>query len=485
MLQQTKTATFSLVDSARRYVSAFTTPTLRLGVTGLAQAGKTVFITALVRNLTAGGRLPFFKAFAEGRIIRSYLEPQPDDNIPRFEYEAHLEALLSKPPCWPESTRHVSQLRITIEYLPSRAVWRSLGPRKLHLDIVDYPGEWLADLQMLEMSYAEWSHRQMLLARSHFRATDAANWLSHVGTLTPADKQDEDAARAAGTVFTTYLESARRAGHSLGTLGPGRFLMPGDLAGSPLLTFAPLDLRPDAEITSGTLAAMMARRYESYRTHVVKPFFRSHFARLDRQIVLVDALSALNHGQDATQQLMSALEISLKAFRPGARSWLLRFMERRIDRVVFAAAKADHLPHTSHDRLEKALAHLVANAAHRTETAGGDVKVMALAAIRATKELRSVRGPNELYCVQGTPLPGETLDGKHFSGDREIAIFPGDLPEDPVESINRGNSIIDVKFVRFRPPALSDPRSNTVDIAPWPHIRLDRALEYILGDQLQ
>ena len=31
------------------------TPTLRLGVTGLSRAGKTVFITALIRNLVSGG----------------------------------------------------------------------------------------------------------------------------------------------------------------------------------------------------------------------------------------------------------------------------------------------------------------------------------------------------------------------------------------------------------------------------------------------
>ena len=37
---------------------------------------------------------------------------------------------------------------------------------------------------------------------------------------------------------------------------------------------------------------MMERRYEAYKTHVVRPFFRDHFARLDRQIVLVDALDA-------------------------------------------------------------------------------------------------------------------------------------------------------------------------------------------------
>ena len=44
------------------------TPTLRLGVTGLSRAGKTIFITALIRNLVSGGRLPFFMPEAEGRI---------------------------------------------------------------------------------------------------------------------------------------------------------------------------------------------------------------------------------------------------------------------------------------------------------------------------------------------------------------------------------------------------------------------------------
>src|SRR5262249_56575172 len=80
------------------------TPTLRLGVTGLARSGKTVFITALVRSLVAGGRLPFFAAMADGRVARAYLEPQPDDAIPRFAYEEHLAALAQDPPQWPQST---------------------------------------------------------------------------------------------------------------------------------------------------------------------------------------------------------------------------------------------------------------------------------------------------------------------------------------------------------------------------------------------
>ena len=44
---------------------------LRLGVTGLSRAGKTVFITALIDNLIAGARLPVLRACAEGRIVRA------------------------------------------------------------------------------------------------------------------------------------------------------------------------------------------------------------------------------------------------------------------------------------------------------------------------------------------------------------------------------------------------------------------------------
>ena len=43
-------------------------------------------------------------------------------------------------------------------------------------------------------------------------------------------------------LFAAYLKAARADDHVLHTTGPGRFLLPGDLEGSPLLTFCPLAL---------------------------------------------------------------------------------------------------------------------------------------------------------------------------------------------------------------------------------------------------
>jgi predicted YcjX-like family ATPase len=202
----------------------------------------------------------------------------------------------------------------------------------------------------------------------------------------------EDEARRLAELFTGYLKAARAERYALSTLPPGRFLMPGDLEGSPALTFAPLPVEESESEVAGSLAAMMARRYEAYKTHVVRPFFRDHFARLDRQIVLVDALAALNSGPAAVRDLENALADVLTAFRAGRSNLLTTIFRPRIDKILFAATKADHLHHTSHDRLEAILRHLVGRAIARAEGVGAAVDVVAMAAARATREAAVQQG---------------------------------------------------------------------------------------------
>ena len=126
-------------------------PTVRLGVTGLSRAGKTVFITALLHGLLRGGRFPVFEALANGRIAGARLAPQPDDAVPRFDYEGHVRSVVIERQ-WPESTRQISELRVVIDYQSAGGAMRTLT-----LDIVDYPGEWLLDLPLLDKSYEQWS----------------------------------------------------------------------------------------------------------------------------------------------------------------------------------------------------------------------------------------------------------------------------------------------------------------------------------------
>lgn len=227
---------------------------------------------------------------------------------------------------------------------------------------------------------------------------------------------------------------------------------------------------------------MLERRYEAYKDIVIRPFFRDHFARLDRQIVLVDTLRALNAGPAAVRDLETALTGVLAAYRQGESNPLSRLVTRRIDRILFAATKADHVHSSSHDRLEAILNRLVAHAAQRARFAGATTRSLALAAIRATREGTVNENGRELNVIIGTPEPGETLAGVSYDGATEIALFPGDLPADP-ESVLEDASPVKLNFLRFEPPHRLE--RNAEGAALLPHIRFDRALDFLIGDWLR
>src|SRR6201997_2699508 len=111
IIEEARLSARALLD----YGEQFFNPTVRLGVTGLSRAGKTVFITALIHGLTKGGRFPVFEAYASGRVAGAHLAPQPDDAVPRFDYDTHLRTLVEERR-WPESTVDISELRLVIDY---------------------------------------------------------------------------------------------------------------------------------------------------------------------------------------------------------------------------------------------------------------------------------------------------------------------------------------------------------------------------------
>src|SRR5262249_31789482 len=399
--------------------------------------------------------------------------------------ESHARALIEER-TWPESTRRISELRLVIEYQSARGAARE---RTLTLDIVDYPGEWLLDLPLLTMSYAEWSRQTLELARAEPRRALAAAWHQHLTTLRPLGPEDEAAARTAARLFSDYLLACRDERYALRLLPPGRFLMPGDLEGSPALTFAPLELPNDGNAPAGSLWAMMERRFEAYKTVVVRPFFREHFARLDRQVVLIDTLAAFNAGPAALRDLETAFAAILPGSRAGRNSFASILVRPRIARILFAATRADPLHHTSHDRLERILARMTERAAARAALAGARIDVVALAAVRATREATVDRGRERLPSIVGIPARGERARRETLDGANEGAVFPGELPADAEGLFGADEGFrglpagephaADYRFLRFRPPAVTARKG-----AALPHIRLDRALQFLLGDRL-
>ena len=446
----------------------FSDPVIRLGVTGLSRAGKTVFITSLVANLMDRGRMPQLVAAANGAIRTAYLQPQPDDTIPRFRYEDHLTRLTAPNPSWPEGTRQISELRLSLRVQPSGLLAGFSGPRTVHIDIVDYPGEWLLDLGLLDQSYADWS--AAALARAKGRPGGDA--YLQLAEATDADAAlDEPQALALAESYTAHLQASRAAGFSDCT--PGRFLLPGDLAGSPVLTFAPL---PGTRFARGSLGREFERRFESYKRHVVRPFFRDHFAKIDRQVVLVDVLGAIHAGPAALDDLRGAMARILGAFRPGRNDFLTRiFQGRRVEKILFAATKADHLHHSQHPQLTAITEALLREARDRADFAGAKTAAMSIAALRTTVE----------ETVDHRDGPLDVVRGRLLESGKQAAFYPGKLPDDPAHLLAPARDgaekwlDADYSVMNFAPAPLT--------LRPGdgpPHIRLDKAAQFLIGDKL-
>lgn len=444
-------------------------PVLRIGVTGLSRAGKTVFITSLVANLLDRARMPQLSAQAQNRIEAVYLQPQPDDTLPRFGYEDHLAAMTGDDPRWPQSTRAVSELRLSFRSRPGGFINSFVGPRTLHVDIVDYPGEWLLDLALLDKSYAEWSEDTL---NRIAKRPQAADFMAHARAEDGSLRLEEPRAAALAARFTEYLQAARAAGWSDCT--PGRFLLPGDLAGSPVLTFAPLPA--PSQTPRGSLAREMQRRYDAYKSRVVQPFFREHFAKIDRQIVLVDVLSALHQGPQAVEDLRRTMAEVLEAFRPGRNGWLTGILGgKRVEKILFAATKADHLHHSQHPALTGIMRAMLRDAESRANFAGAETAAISMASLRATVEETVLRDGVSLDAVRGRLL----------STGKQAVMYPGQLPSDPARLLSPAREgaaqwlDADYALMAFAPARLT--------LRPGegpPHIRLDRAAEFLIGDRL-
>ena len=232
---------------------------------------------------------------------------------------------------------------------------------------------------------------------------------------------------------------------------------------------------------------MMERRYEAYKDVVVRPFYREHFARLDRQIVLVDALAAFNAGPDAVKDLESALAAILGSFRTGRSTIASALFRPRIDRILFAATKADHLHHANHDRLERFLSRITERAIERAKFSGAHRRCGG-----ARRGARDARGDGGARARQACPPSSARRSPARRSAASASMAKPKSRRSPATCRTIRPRCFArlhrpdradetDYRFLRFRPPLLEP---GPGDVAALPHIRLDRALQFLLGDRL-
>jgi len=445
---------------------------VRLAVTGLSRSGKTAFITALVHQLLHADvtRLPFWNLVREDRLYGVRRVPQTRHHIPSFGYDQAMANLSSQPPRWPEPTNGISEIRLELRFRPQRGLLGQLQDKaSLFLEIVDYPGEWLLDLPLLELDYGQWSALMgRWLEQSSVREL-ATPWLEALARTELLAAADEAQLAQLAGLYTDFLHAAKARGLHL--IQPGRFVLPGELAGAPLLAFCPLVALPEDTLNAwqqapeGSNLGMMRERYEYYKRHVVRGFYHTHFAGFDRQIVLVDCLQPLNAGPESFADLKQAIGLLMQSFAYGKNRWWRRLLSPRIDKLLIAASKADHVTPDQHEHLLQLLRLLVAEGARHAQFEGVGMDCCALASIRATES-------GKVY-HDGEWLPA--IKGCRLDDHQSIQLFPGEVPAHlPDNGYWRNQGF---RFIDFAPQARAEGM-------PLEHIRLDVALEYLLGDKL-
>ena len=415
--------------------------TVRIGVTGLSRAGKTAFLTSAAANLLARPSPRFA------------LAPLDAGDVPRFDHAAHLAALAADPPGWPARTNTVSMLALTASKPQTL-----LPDRRIRLEFLDYPGEWLLDLPLLTLGYAEWSRATLRRLEAPALAPMTREFLQFAGALPHKAKADEALAQAGAAMYRTMLGRLREFG--MAYLQPGRHLMPAPGLEPPWMAFFPL-------VADGPLAALLARRYDAYVEAVRRDLASPLFANVDRLVVLADVLTALHDGAAAFADTSDALRAAAGALRwrfsfADAFSALfeLRMPARIIDRVAFAATKADHVA----DRQRGNLAALMKTLA-QIPGEGITSAHFAIASVRCTEDF--------VWTLEGRPV--SAVRGRVLGQSVLTRSYPGEVPDRPPDAEFWQHPFL--ALPQFEPMRLRDGGASGI-----PNIGMDALLAFLLGD---
>ena len=453
---------------------------INLAVTGLSRSGKTAFITSLVNQLITegnGSKLSFFDPVHNGNFIAAKRVPQKNLSIPRFDYDKAIISLTNEPPSWPEPTHGISELRLAIRYQPQKSLLKyAADMATLTLDITDYPGEWLLDLPMLKQTYEQWSEQTQTLLTASPRDKFSQDFLAKVAAIDPFAAADEELLAQLATEYTELLHTFR---YQLGlsVIQPGRFILPAELAGAPILEFFPfpnltnIDGNDYQNASDDSFIGMLRARFLEYKEEVVKKFYHQHFLRFDRQIVLADCLTPLNacsenSGPESFDDLQLAIDMILESYSYGKSGLFSRLFSPKIDKLLFAATKADHVTSEQHAPMVSLLNQLIYQSKHNINFEAIEMKTLAIASVKSTTSGKSFHKGQQVSVIQGNAVKSKLDNGNE--NVEKITLFPGSVPEKlPRKEFWQQSAF---NFINF------SPMSGMTKHEPLPHIRMDQVL---------
>ncbi|OED45591.1 hypothetical protein ACH42_05030 [Endozoicomonas sp. (ex Bugula neritina AB1)] len=436
-----------------------------LGVTGFSGSGKTTMITSLIHQLRyyPDAALTAFPPALQNRLLG--VEITPLSNLPLFPYSVGTDALSSSQ--WPKATREASACLIEIKYRTRKSLMpgKNSGIGRLFLEIHDYPGEWLLDLPLLEMSYSHWSlqfHHQL----KESTVPGSQQLLENLSALDPLQPLPDFTLNALWQQLLDYLHASQKYGMTL--IQPGRLLHMKPDSPENLTPFIPLFSKTEMteeqlrEIPEHSLFKLCEKHYQHYIDEWVRPFYRDTFQKVDRQVVLIDVLQGLNQGETILNDLCLGLTRVLQSFEYGHNSLIRKMFHPKVDRVAFAASKIDQVLPDQHEQVRSLTASLIREAQRRATFNNIDIRCEAVAAVRSTT------------CVeyQGrTLLKGNTDAGP---GLLRHPLIPEHYPND-----EDWEQLGQWQLRQLLPPTGLKLHNG----GRLPHIRLDSLLNDLLGDK--
>ncbi|AUD79381.1 hypothetical protein CW740_09040 [Kangiella profundi] len=463
-----------LLSKAEQLVERGVDKRIRIAVTGLSGAGKTAFITSFMNQLlhiVDNDQLPFLRAAKEGRILATKVSSYDELHIPEFKYKQSLDAIFGAQPKWPASTTGVSQAQLDIRYTIKNEWLQKLQKHShLTIDIIDYPGEWLLDLPLLRLSFKDWSMQCRELLEQSGDVLESS-WREQSAQMIYQKPLPDEEVAEVSSAYKSFIKQHFSQQQTYNLLQPGRFILPGELSGAPVLDFFPvLDidiLSSDwSSLSEESLIRTLEKRFNYYKKQIVEPFFKEYFEKVDRQILLVDCLEVLNNGYQNYRNMQFTLSELLKSFHYGHSNWLKRMFSPSIDKLLIAATKADHVPPEQHRDLESFLQKMLQDSRNDIQYEGIELETLAISAIKVTEAVMAEHQGQKLMCVKGVEL----------SSGEEIINYPGKLSSQALSKDAWQEQQYD--FVDFAIPG-------NLTSSILPHIRMDKVLQFLIGDKFR
>jgi len=445
----------------------------RVGVLGLYNAGKTVFLTSLLNHLEHHDA-DRFQLGKPGTNVRRFRLHESDAGWADFNYAGFRDALVHGGR-WPEKTRDRSMVTCQFE----RSDWAFSD---VLLKLYDLPGERLADAAMLDRSFAAWSDHILTLIRNDTPYRTACEGFLAISASRDATEEAIVAAYklALAKLILSFKPMISPSTFLLDTRGSAaKPSTPEALAATrhcgldATSEFAPLSV--ECRAANPILTALFSARFERYKSELAEPYL-SALKSCHSLVVIVDVMMLLAGGvgmyddnRQILHDLFKVLDPGESAFQTVGRHLAKAFLPHElrpgwINRVAFVAPKLDLVHPRDRDRMVRLLKQMAGKLADNRD--GLKSQYFNSASAVSTKLLPT--GPEERLLV-GMPYRG--ADGRKIPPGAEQRFRVSELPEAWPASWQPG---------MFQYPEVYPTIPMRKD-APPEQINLDKILEFVLG----